>query len=279
MTQVRISKYLAECGECSRRSAEALITEGKVRVNGFQVKDLSTQVTPGKDHVQIGNRTVRAAEKGILLLHKPRGVVCTLSDPHGRKCIADYITKQYSSYFPVGRLDYDSSGLLVLTNDGDLANRLMHPRFGFEREYEVRVRGAVAEKTVRRLLHGMKLDDGFVKALKVRIEETKDNETTLLISVGEGKNRMVRRMMDSVGHPVVRLKRLRHGPLGLGSLVGGEIRKLTEKEYQILRAKLFSEESGKPKRPTIDRINDRTKIAKVLRKGPVKHKQKRRVRD
>jgi 23S rRNA pseudouridine2605 synthase len=243
---VRITKYLAEAGECARRGAEEIINEGKVRINGIIVKELNAQVVLGRDHVQVGNRTVKLPPKGVILLHKPRGVVSTLDDPEGRKSISDYLTKDQASYFPVGRLDYDSSGLLILTNDGDLANRLMHPKFGFERVYEVRVRGSVTEKTLRRLTTGLKIDDdSYVKAKSIIVTETLDNETSATITVGEGKNRMVRKMFDACGHPVMRLKRIKHGPISLGSLLGGQIRKLTETEYKNLRKKVFEEKDSK----------------------------------
>ncbi len=248
---VRITKFLAECGECARRGAEEIIREGKVRVNGIVVKEMNVMVHPVDDNVQIGNRSIRMAEKGVMLLHKPRSVMSTLSDPEGRKSIADYLTKHYQSYFPVGRLDYDSSGLLILTNDGDLANRLMHPRYGFERTYEVRVKGEVNEKTLRRLLHGMKIDDDFVKALQVVVENTEEGQTELTIVVGEGKNRMVRKMFDGVGHPVVRLKRIQHGPVKLGTLTGGQLKKLSQSEYLALRKKVFAELDEGKKTTTI----------------------------
>ena len=276
---VRITKFLAECGECARRAAEDLIRDGKVRVNGIVVKEFNTLVVAGRDNVQVGNRTVRMVEKGVMLLNKPRSVMSTLSDPEGRKSIIDYLTKQYQSYFPVGRLDYDSSGLLILTNDGDLANRLMHPRYGFERIYEVRVRGEVNEKTLRRLLHGMKLDDDFVKAQNVSIQSTEEGQTELLITVGEGKNRMVRKMFDGVGHPVVRLKRIQHGPVKLGNLVGGQLKKLTQSEYLALRKKVMSQEEddGSPKKPSAPVIKDSLKNRKPLK--TFKKNVKRRIRD
>lgn len=252
MSDIRITKFLSECGECSRRKAEELIHEGKVKINGIVVKDLSAKVIPGTDRVQVGSRTVRVPEKGVILFHKPRGVVATLSDPEGRKCLTDFLTKHYASYVPVGRLDYDSSGLLILTNDGDLANRLMHPKYGFDRIYEVRVRGSVTHKTCERLQRGVKLEDGVVFAKQIVIVSSEEGSTRLKIAVGEGKNRMVRRMFDSVGHPVMRLKRIQHGPLSLGGIQGGEIRKLSQKEYEVLRRRVFDDKKkGKPTTPQL----------------------------
>lgn len=249
--QIRINRYLSDCGECSRRKADELIQEGKVKINGKVVQDLSTQVTPGKDRVQVGSRTIRQPHKGAALFNKPRGVVSTLEDPQGRKCVGDFLTKHFQSYFPVGRLDYESSGLLLLTNDGDLANRLLHPRYGFDRIYEVRVRGYVRDKEQNRLRKGLKLDDGFVKAKRIKIDETREGFTCLTITVSEGKNRLVRRMFDAVGHPVVRLKRVQHGPIRLGNLQGGQIRRLTDREFHKLQSqvlKSIEENKGSPSR-------------------------------
>lgn len=278
--KIRISKYLSECGECSRRKAEELIAEGKVRINGYVVQDLSAEVEAGKDNVQVGSRSVRMVEKGVMLFHKPRGVVCTLSDPEGRRSVADYLTKHYISYFPVGRLDYDSSGLLVLTNDGDLANRLMHPRYGFDRVYEVRVRGEVSQRSVQRLLKGMKLEDGFVQARKVTIDGTEEGSTWLTIAVGEGKNRMVRRMFDSIGHPVMKLKRTQHGPLYLGKLQGGQLRKLTEREYEALKRRVFSDEPKEKQNQSKDLFaKKRQKLRGLKGRSRARAQHKRRVRD
>lgn len=236
---VRLQKFLAECGVASRRASEELITEGRVRVNGEVVTELGTKINPMKDRVQVGKRTVVAAEKGILLFHKPRFVVSTLSDPEGRPSISDYLTKHYLSYFPVGRLDWESSGLIVLTNDGELAERLMHPRYEMDRFYEVRVEGRVPDRTLEKILKGVKLEDGWAKAESLRIISIDDVSTWLEISIREGRNRLIRRMMNEAGHPVIKLRRISHGPLKLGKLKSGELRKLTSEEYQNVRRKVF----------------------------------------
>lgn len=233
--QIRISKFLSEAGESSRRKAETLIREGRVRVNGIVVKEFNKLVVPGRDHVQVGNKSIKLQEKGVILLNKPRGVVSTMSDPEGRNTVAKYLTERYRSYFPVGRLDYDSSGLLILTNDGDLAQRLMHPRFGIERTYEVKVRGSVSEKGAERLKKGVRLEDGVAFAKRIVIRGTEEGTTLLEIVVTQGRNRIVRRMFDAIGHPVMKLKRTKHGPITLGKLPGGQIKKLTQKEYERLR--------------------------------------------
>jgi len=234
VAEVRLQKFIAECGVASRRKAEELIAAGKVMVNGQVVKELGKKIDPARDRVQVRGKPLHLPERGVLLLHKPRHVVATMSDPEGRPTVADFLTHKYKSYFPVGRLDFESTGLLVMTNDGELAERLLHPRYGFERVYHVKVRGSVAEKTTRRLEKGVTLEDGPVSAV-VKILETLDNSTWLEVKVAEGRNRVVRRMMDAVRHPVVKLQRVSYGPFRLGRLGPGEIRKLTDKEYQGAR--------------------------------------------
>jgi 23S rRNA pseudouridine2605 synthase len=154
MIEVRLQKFLAECGVGSRRKMEQFIKEGRVRVNGQVVTELGRKIDPSVDQVEVNRRPVRPAPKGVLLLNKPRGVVSTLSDPEGRRTVSEFVTKHYASYFPVGRLDWDSTGLMVLTNDGEMAERLMHPRFGFERVYEARVEGSVPQAALDKLRKG-----------------------------------------------------------------------------------------------------------------------------
>lgn len=231
---VRLQKFLSECGVASRRASETLIQEGKVKVNGNIVTELGTKVVPGKDQVRVRNKIIIPARKGVILLHKPKGVVSSLSDPEGRRCLADFITKPYRSYFPVGRLDWDSTGLIVLTNDGELAERLMHPRYGFERKYHVRVEGHPTDKTLRRIERGVNLPDGIVTA-NVRVLEKDDKSMWLEIIITEGRNRVIRRLMEHLRHHVIKLQRISHGPFELGRIKAGGMRHLTEREY--LRAK------------------------------------------
>lgn len=243
MSEVRLQKFLAECGEGSRRKMEEFITEGRVRVNGKVVTELGRKIDPDVDKVEVNRRTVHAAPKGILLLNKPRGVVSTLSDPEGRRTVADYLTKHYRSYFPVGRLDWDSTGLMVLTNDGEVAERLMHPRFGFERVYHARVEGSVPMELLSKLEKGLRLSDGVVKA-KASILRNDENSTWVEISIHEGRNRVVRRMFEKIGHPVMKLKRLVYGPFKLGRLQVGQVRVLTRREYEDARHKVLRAKEG-----------------------------------
>jgi 23S rRNA pseudouridine2605 synthase len=222
---------------------EEFITEGRVRVNGKVVTELGRKIDPDVDKVEVNRRTVHAAPKGIMLLNKPRGVVSTLSDPEGRRTVADYLTKHYRSYFPVGRLDWDSTGLMVLTNDGEVAERLMHPRFGFERVYHARVEGSVPLELLSKLEKGLRLSDGVVKA-KASILRNDENSTWVEISIHEGRNRVVRRMFEKIGHPVMKLKRLVYGPFKLGRLQVGQVRVLTRREYEDARHKVLRAKEG-----------------------------------
>jgi 23S rRNA pseudouridine2605 synthase len=243
MALVRLQKFLSECGVASRRKAEELIVSKKVKVNGRIVSELGTKIDPTTDRVQVKERYVSMVERGVILLNKPKGVVSTLSDPEGRPTIADFLTKHFKSYFPVGRLDWESTGLMVLTNDGEMAERLLHPRYGFERTYHVKVSGRVEEKTLRRIERGINLEDGPVQA-KGAILETLDDATWLEITVTVGKNRVVRRMMDAVHHPVQKLQRVSHGPFKLGKLKPGEMRRLSEKEYLFFRQRVLGDDAA-----------------------------------
>lgn len=238
MKEVRLQKFLAECGVGSRRKMEEFITEGRVRVNGKVVTELGRKIDPDTDRVEVNRRPVHAAPKGIMLLNKPRGVVSTLSDPEGRRTVGEYLTKHYRSYFPVGRLDWDSTGLMVLTNDGDVAERLMHPRYGFERVYHARVEGSVPAELLAKFERGIRLSDGVVKA-HTSILRNDENSTWIEVKIHEGRNRVVRRMFEKIGHPVMKLKRLVYGPFKLGRLQVGQVRVLTRKEYEDARHRVL----------------------------------------
>lgn len=236
--EVRLQKFLAESGVASRRQAEKLILEGKVRVNGKTIQVLGTKVNPELDTVQIGNLTLQKVKKGILLFHKPRGVVSTLKDPEGRPCVGDYVTKKYRSYYPVGRLDWETTGLLVLTNDGELAEHLAHPRFKFVRCYHARVEGIADERIIAKIARGVRLHDGVVSG-DVKILKGDSRTTWIEIKLKEGKNRVVRRLMEKLEFPVLKLKRVQHGPFKLGGLAPGQMRALSEREYNRLRRLVF----------------------------------------
>ncbi len=235
---IRLQKYLAECGIASRRASEKLITAGKVKVNGEVVSTLGSKIDPHKDIVEVDGKSTKVEEKGIILFHKPVNVISTKKDPEGRPTVADYLGGKYSSYYPVGRLDFDSSGLIIMTNDGELAERLLHPRYGFKRIYEVLVEGSVSDDLINKLARGIELDDGDIRA-QIEILESNRDDSLLRVSVAEGRNRIVRRMLDKVGHPVLELKRVEYGPFKLGRLRLEGTVKLTEREYRRIRDLIF----------------------------------------
>ena len=241
MAEVRLQKFLAECGVGSRRKMERFIIEGRVQINGKVCTELGRKIDPNVDKVEVNRRPVHAAPKGIMLLNKPRGVVSTLSDPEGRRTVADFLTKHYQSYFPVGRLDWDSTGLMILTNDGEIAERLMHPRFGFERVYQARVEGNIEEGLLQKIQKGVRLSDGFVQA-SATIIKNDENTTWLEVRIREGRNRVIRRLFDKLGHSVMKLKRTVYGPFKIGNLQVGQVRVLTMKEYEQARRKVMHHE-------------------------------------
>ena len=228
---------LARAGFGSRRVCEDLIAEGRVAVNG-EVAGLGRRVDPDTDRVEVDGVAI-GVRPGLVhyLLNKPAGVVTTASDPQGRPTVVDLVPGE-PRVFPVGRLDYETEGLLLLTNDGDLAHRITHPSFGVEKEYLAEVEGVPSRATLRRLREGVDLEDGRSAPAKVSAVEP----SVLRITVHEGRNRLVRRMCEAVGHPVVTLERVAFGPLGLKGLEPGAHRRLTASEIERLRG------SGKPRR-------------------------------
>ena len=236
----RLQKILSMAGVASRRAAEALIGEGRVTVNGEVVTVLGTRADPDRDDIRVDGRRVKvAARRRYLLLNKPRGYVCTRSDPEGRPTIMGLLgpIAEREYLYPVGRLDYDSEGLLLVTNDGDLAARLTHPRHGVEREYEARVRGVPSSRTLDRLGRGVMLDGRRTSPAEVRLVRVLAGGTHALLAVvvREGRRRQVRRMCEVVGHPVTRLRRVRIGPLTDTALRPGAVRELTPREVAALR--------------------------------------------
>jgi len=234
----RLQKVIAGAGVASRRKAEELIREGRVAVNGVVIKDMGRKVNPNKDKIRVNGRFLPPPpEKRYLLFHKPPGMVTSMRDPEGRADLGKSLQQfgEKERVFPVGRLDYNSSGLLLLTNDGEMANRLLHPRFEISKVYQVKVSGIPGEKTLSVLRQGIKLEDGMATALSVRIMKLLGRKAWLEIEVHEGRNRIVRRMCEAVGHPVEKLKRVRIGPLSLGSLPPGAMRPLLPKEIKELK--------------------------------------------
>lgn len=239
----RLQKVLAEAGVGSRRACEDLIEQGLVTINGETVTDLPAWVDPAKDRIIVNGKRIKTAEAPVyIMLFKPRGTVSTNADPEGRPRAIDLIDHpDKPRLYPVGRLDIDSSGLLLLTNDGELANRLTHPRYGIHKVYEVTVRGALNAEDVARLEDGIFLHDRKrgrgTKTRPVRLKFLKrDRERTrMLMELREGRNRQIRRMMLQLGHPVKKLRRLQMGPLKLKGLAMGEWRPLTATEVAMLK--------------------------------------------
>lgn len=234
---MRLQKFLSRAGVASRRAAEALIRDGRVRVNGRVVTELGTKVDPERDRVAVDGNAVEPAAPTWIALHKPPGYVSTRSDPQGRPTIYELLPERFGGLFHVGRLDVDSEGLLLLTNQGDVANRLLHPRHGVERVYEVVVDGAVPDAGIRRLRGGVELEDGTARAAAVeRRPPPRPGLDRLRLTMREGRKREVRRMFRAIGHPVRRLIRMRYGPIRLGDLAPGAWRHLEPREVRALDA-------------------------------------------
>ncbi|HMQ65157.1 MAG TPA: pseudouridine synthase [Arachnia sp.] len=232
---VRLQKVLAAAGVASRRASEILIDEGRVEVNGKVVTEQGRRVNPETDHIRVdGSRIPPQRRHQYYVLNKPRGVVSTLDDPEGRRTLADYLPRGKDRLFHVGRLDTETEGLIILTNDGDFAHRLAHPSYEVQKTYQVQVAGGMDNRTLKRLEKGVTLDDGPVKPDKVKLVARTDKKTLLEVTLHEGRNRIVRRMLDAVGHPVDRLARTRIGPVRLGVLPVGEVRELTREELGSL---------------------------------------------
>ncbi len=231
----RLQKILSRAGVASRREAETIITAGRVAVNGAVVTELGSKADPDKDRITLDGKPVRPkTERVYLLLYKPAGYVTTLKDPEGRPTVTDLLKGVGERVYPVGRLDYNTEGLLLLTNDGDWANRLAHPRHEVEKEYLVKVRGRVTPDQLKRLADGVKLDDGTTAPARVRIVHESERNSRLTITIHEGRYRQVRRMCEAVNLTVASLKRTRYGLLELGELRPGEFRRLTPLEVKQL---------------------------------------------
>ena len=224
----RLQKYLAEAGLASRRKAEEIIQSGRVKVNGVVVKELGTKVTPGRDLVVVDGQAIEvSSRRRYILLYKPPGCVTTLSDPQGRPTARGYLSGVEERVFPVGRLDYDAEGALLFTDDGELANRLAHPRYGHKRIYLVKTKGVPDEGALRRMVEGVRLEDGPAQALSAEVHEKAETNTWIKIVVGEGRFHLVKRLCESVGLPVPRLYRPEFGGITVARLRPGHWRDLT----------------------------------------------------
>lgn len=237
MSLERLQKILAHAGVASRRKSEELIEAGRVTVNGKVVRELGSKADLDQDLVQVDGRAVRETQDKVhYVLYKPAGCVTTLSDPEGRPTIRTYLEEVTERVYPVGRLDYDVEGALIITNDGDLANQLMHPRYGVKRTYLAKVHGVPAQEQIERLLKGVRLEDGRARALEADLHSRTPKNTWVRVVVAEGRQHMVKRLMEAVGAPVQKLFRADYGGIGVSGMRPGELRELTRAEVEHLRA-------------------------------------------
>jgi pseudouridine synthase len=259
MSEVRLHKFMANCGIASRRKSEELIAEGKVFVNGRRVAEPGTKIDPDTDEVTVSGKRVSQPRRVVLAMNKPKGVVTTMNDERGRRQVTDLLPDMDVVLKPVGRLDKDSEGLLLFTNDGDLAALLTHPRHSVTKTYRVVVEGILEEAKANKLRKGVWLANedgkGGRKTRPATIEsvgpERKANRTTVEISIQEGRKRQIRAMFESLGHDVIELKRMRFGTVSLGKLAPGMCKVLTKTEVERLRKAANGEET--PRKPRTNR--------------------------
>ncbi len=235
MPSERLQKFLSRAGVASRRASEEMIRAGRVSVNGQVVRELGVKIDPDRDMVKVEGRRVRPEPVVTVMLHKPYGYISTTKDPQGRRVVTDLLGEKGPRLYPVGRLDYDATGLLLLTNDGELAQRLTHPRYQVPRTYRVTVAGEVGRETLRLLAGGIEVA-GRQVSTAVQVRKLEAEKTVLEITVWEGRYHLIKRLLEQVGHPVLKLKRIAYGPLRLGRLPRGAHRLLSAAEVAALQA-------------------------------------------
>ncbi len=247
--EMRLQKYLSRAGAASRREAERLMLAGRVRVNGEVAAELGIRVTPEHDRIEVDGRRVSLEPPRWIAFNKPVGVLTTRHDPQQRATIYAYLPRELKSLKYLGRLDMDTGGLLLMSNQGDLVHRLLHPSSQVEREYQAHVSGVPGPEVLAALCAGVELDDGPARARRVRIVGSGPEGAVLRVVLTEGRNREVRRLLYAVGHPVERLERVRFGPIELGELESGLWRELTPREVEALEA-MTSEPEESASNPT-----------------------------
>ncbi|MDR0879164.1 MAG: rRNA pseudouridine synthase [Clostridioides sp.] len=235
---MRINKYIASCGVASRRKAEELINSGRVLVNGKVVEELSLQIDEKNDEVQVDGKVISLSQKDVYIaLYKPEGYITTVKDQFNRPSVLDLLTSIDERLYPVGRLDYETSGLLILTNDGDLTYKLTHPKHNIDKVYRAKIKGRPSEEEISRFEGGIHIEDYVTAKARLKVlKESRDKGYSVVdITIHEGRNRQVRKMCKAIGHPVLRLQRINMGKIGLKDLKPGEFRHLSEDEIKYLK--------------------------------------------
>ena len=242
---MRLAKYLAHAGIASRRQAEVLITQGRIRVNGCVVREVATKVDPQYDCIEFDGHSVVREDFVYILLYKPGGFISTVHDPQGRSTVLELVAEVKERIYPVGRLDFDTEGILLLTNDGQFSNLIIHPRYKIDKKYQAWVTGFIKDDELRILREGVELEDGVTAPADVRVIERDARNSMIEITIHEGRKRQVKRMCAAVGHPVISLKRTAIGLLTLEGLKKGQYRFLQQEEVDLLKA-MVSYESQLP---------------------------------
>lgn len=234
-TTVRLNKYLANLGIASRRDIKFFLKQQTVTVNGQRVKESGFRIDPKKDNIRVNGEKIKAPELVYLLINKPKGVVSTTADEYGRKNVISLIPTKERIY-PVGRLDKDTTGLLILTNDGELTNILTHPKFHVNKVYHLLISGSISQEQLHALRNGVLLDDGITAPAKVSVVKSNRNTTLIEMTIHEGRNRQIRRMCETVGVTLLELQRIKFGSISLGNLAEGKFRELSKSEIASLRS-------------------------------------------
>lgn len=248
----RLQKILASAGLGSRRECEKVIQEGRVRVNGEVVRELGRGADPDQDAITVDKRLIRAKKLSYIAMYKPRGYTSTRRDPHAPRTVLELLPERLRHLNLVGRLDASSEGLILFTNDGQLANRLTHPRYGVPKTYRATVRALVTDADLKHLAEGVELEDGMTLPAEVALiaRDTEKSRTRVALTIREGRNRQIRRMFEALGYEVARLVRVQFGPVSLADLRPGQIRELTEEELSHLnKLKAHAEPPGPPEKP------------------------------
>jgi 23S rRNA pseudouridine2605 synthase len=263
-TQVRLQKLISQAGVTSRRKAETMMLEGRVTVNGRIVTELGAKADPATDHIKVDGKLLQFKQPGLyIMLHKPPGFITTMSDPEGRPTVMDLVRGLKGRLYPVGRLDYQTEGLLLLTNDGELAHALMHPKFKVMKRYEAKIKGVVPDEEIVKLSRGVRLNDGTTAPCTVKKLGKLDKNSWLEVTLHEGRYRQVRRMFEAFGHDVIKLRRVGYGPLALEELPIGAYRRLSPREIDALRRSVG---------------NDQGPVARVQGQGKAGSAKKRMAR-